>query len=79
MGVRRKALNRPPITDPSVDAQWIAEKYSVSYDTGLRWIDKLTKKYITYTDGRFKKEKRGSRLRRIPMSVLDAHIDETLH
>ena len=76
--IRRKDLNLPPVTDPWVDANWISHKYSVSYDTALRWIKKLTQKYLTYTDGRFKRE-RHSRLRRIPLSILDDHIHEVLN
>ena len=76
MGIRRKELQ--PVTDPWVDAKYIAQKYSVSYDTGWRWIRKLTQKYLTMTDERFKKK--GKRLlRRIPLSLLEEHIDEFLN
>jgi len=78
-GNPQKALNRPPITDRHVDAQWIAERYSVSYRSGLNWIDNLTRQYITYTDDRFKKVKRMSRLKRVPLSVLEDHIHELLY
>jgi hypothetical protein len=78
MGKTRKSLNTPPVTDPWVDSRWIAEKYSVHRDTGRRWIVLLTQKYLTYTDGRFKRGPH-ARLRRIPLSILEEHINELLN
>jgi len=76
MGIRRKELQ--PIEDPWVGADYIVRKYSVSETTGLRWIRKLAAKYLTYTDERF--TKRGKRLlRRIPLSILEEHINEFLN
>jgi hypothetical protein len=83
MSIRRKALNVPPIDDPWVDPNWIARKYSVSYQTGLRWILRLTGDDLTRADGqRDNRRKRGTRpyrMRRVPLSVLEAHIDELLN
>ncbi len=83
MGIRRKSLNKPPIEDPWVDADWIAQKYCVSYDTARRWILRLTSDDLSRLDGgRDIRRRRGTRpyrMRRIPLSVLEAHIDEFLN
>jgi transposase-like protein len=73
-------VNRPPIEDPWVDALWIAQKYSVARSTAYRWIRKLTREHLTYTDGRFSREKkRHYVLRRVPLSLLEEHIDQLLN
>jgi hypothetical protein len=74
MGVRAQKPERPPMTDIDVDAQWIAARCSVSTRTARRWIVRLTERYITFKDGRFKKK--GRRVLRIPMSLLEEHLDE---
>ena len=83
MGIRRKALNRPPIDDPYVDAFWIAEKYSVSYGTARRWILRLTNDDLARLDGqpdrRRRRGMRPYRMRRVPLSVLEAHIHEFIN
>lgn len=77
MGIRAKARQSvQPVVDPWVDAVYVATKYSVSRRTALRWIVTLTQKHLTYTDGRFK---RHSRLRRVPLSLLEEHINEFLN
>lgn len=79
MGIRRKAFNRPAVDDPYVDAQWIAQKLSCSYRTGLRMIDKLTGEDRDLLDRRFKKETRPKRLRRVLRSVFEARVDELIN
>jgi transposase len=78
MGVRRKSLNRPPVTDRYVDAQYIAERFSISYRTALRWIDRLTREDAPLAR-RFKSETRPKRLRRVQLSLLEARLDELLN
>ena len=77
MGIRRKEL-LPPIIDPWVDALWIATKYGVSRSTGQRWIIKLTQQHLTFTDGRFKRTRR-KRMLRVPLSMLEEHINEFIN
>ena len=55
----------------------IAAKYSVSYSTARRWI-KLLVPHAPQAKYR-PREKRSYHLRRIPESVLDAHLDELLN
>jgi hypothetical protein len=76
LGIRRKELQ--PILDPWVGPDYCVRKYSVSVRTGQRWLSTLIDKYLNFTDGRFKK-KRGKRILRIPLSLLEEHIDELLN
>jgi hypothetical protein len=78
MGIRAKARQSgQPVVDPWIDTQYIAAKYSVSRSTAQRWIIRLIERHITFKDGRFKRKER--RMLRIPLSLLEEHIDEFLN
>jgi hypothetical protein len=81
MGIRRKSLQ--PVIDPWVDAKYIVQKYTVSPSTALRWIIRLMGDELTRLDGkpdhRRRRGTRPYRMRRIPLSVLEAHIDDLLN
>jgi transposase len=57
----------------------IAEQYSVSYETARRWIMRVLRDDVTMTPKNKGRGKRPYRLRRVPRSLLEKHLDELLN